>query len=37
MNSTQLAQELGISKGRVSQYVAQGKLDGCFSGEGKVE
>ncbi|HBM58500.1 MAG TPA: hypothetical protein DD444_04860, partial [Citreicella sp.] len=22
MNSTQLAQELGISKGRVSQYVA---------------
>jgi hypothetical protein len=35
MNSTQLAQELGISKGRVSQYVAQGKLDGCFSGEGR--
>ncbi|MCA0851228.1 hypothetical protein, partial [Salipiger thiooxidans] len=35
MNATQLATELGISKGRVSQYVAEGKLDGCFSGAGR--
>ena len=35
MNATQLATELGISKGRVSQYVSEGKLDGCFTGDGR--
>ena len=35
MNATQLATELGITKGRVSQYVSEGKLDGCFTGDGR--
>lgn len=35
MNTTELAKTLGISKGRVSQYVSEGKLDGCFSGDGR--
>lgn len=35
MNATQLAQRLGVSKARISQYVSSGKLDGCFSGDGR--
>ncbi|APX21715.1 MAG: hypothetical protein CML50_00710 [Rhodobacteraceae bacterium] len=35
MNTTQLANELGISKGRVSQWVSEGKLDGCYTGDGR--
>ena len=35
MNTTQLAKELGVSKGRISQYVSEGKLDGCFAGDGR--
>lgn len=35
LSATDLAGELGVSKARVSQYVSEGKLDGCFSGEGR--
>lgn len=35
MNTTDLAKELGLSKGRISQYVSEGKLDGCFTGAGR--
>lgn len=35
MNTTELAKELGLSKGRISQYVSEGKLDGCFTGAGR--
>jgi hypothetical protein len=35
MNSTQLASTLGVSKARVSQYVSEGKLAGCYTGEGR--
>jgi len=35
VNATQLAKELNLSKGRISQYVGEGKLDGCFEGEGR--
>lgn len=35
MNATQLAEVLSLSKGRISQLVAAGTLDGCFSGEGR--
>ncbi|GGG77638.1 hypothetical protein GCM10011415_28190 [Salipiger pallidus] len=35
MNTTELAKELGLSKGRISQYVSQGKLDGCYTGDGR--
>lgn len=35
MNTTELASELGLTKGRISQYVSQGKLDGCFTGSGR--
>ena len=35
LSATQLASELNLSKGRVSQYVSSGKLDGCFVGEGR--
>lgn len=34
LSSTDLAKTLGVSKGRVSQYVSAGKLAGCFSGDG---
>jgi hypothetical protein len=33
VNATELARQLNVSKARVSQYVAEGKLDGCFTGE----
>lgn len=35
LNATQLAERLGVSKARVSQYVSRGMLDGCFTGEGR--
>lgn len=35
LNAKDLADRLGLSKARVSQYVAQGKLVGCFTGEGR--
>jgi hypothetical protein len=35
LNLTELAKQLSVSKGRVSQYVKAGKLDGCFDGEGR--
>lgn len=35
LSATELAQRLNVSKGRVSQYVAEGKLDGCFEGDGR--
>jgi len=35
LRATELASKLSVSKGRVSQYVAEGKLDGCYHGEGR--
>jgi len=35
VTATDLAAQLGVSKGRISQYVSEGKLNGCFSGEGR--
>ena len=35
VNATQLAERLGVSKARVSQYVSQGVLNGCFEGDGR--
>lgn len=35
LNATQLAERLGVSKARVSQYVSSGVLAGCFLGEGR--
>ncbi|MDF2140848.1 hypothetical protein [Paenirhodobacter sp. CAU 1674] len=35
LTTTELANHLGVSKGRVSQYVSEGKLDGCYSGDGR--
>jgi hypothetical protein len=35
LSSSQLANALNLSKGRISQYVSQGKLDGCFEGAGR--
>lgn len=35
MNTTELAKELGVTKGRISQYVSKGKLDGCYTGDGR--
>ncbi|WP_323041136.1 hypothetical protein [Gemmobacter sp.] len=35
INATELAAQLGLSKARVSQYVSQGVLDGCFEGDGR--
>lgn len=34
LRATDLARELNVSKGRISQLVAAGKLDGCFDGDG---
>lgn len=34
VNAAGLAEVLGVSRARVSQYVAQGRLDGCFTGAG---
>lgn len=35
VNGTELAKELGVTKGAVSQWVAAGRLDGCFTGDGR--
>lgn len=35
LNTTELAARLAVSKARISQYVSEGKLDGCFLGEGR--
>jgi hypothetical protein len=35
LSSSELARTLGVTPGRVSQYVAAGSLDGCFSGSGR--
>lgn len=35
LNTTELAALLAVSKPRISQYVAEGKLDGCYSGDGR--
>lgn len=35
LTGSELARKLGVSKGRISQYVSSGKLDGCFEGEGR--
>lgn len=35
LSSSELAKTLGVSPGRVSQYVAAGSLEGCFSGSGR--
>lgn len=35
LTASELAAKLGVSKGRVSQYVSAGKLDGCFRGDGR--
>lgn len=35
LTSGDLAKALNVSKGRVSQYVSGGKLNGCFTGDGR--
>ncbi|MFV0303569.1 MAG: hypothetical protein ACK5IP_22330 [Paracoccus sp. (in: a-proteobacteria)] len=35
LNTTELADRLSVSKPRVSQWVSEGKLDGCYSGDGR--
>lgn len=35
LTTTALAKELGVSKGRISQLVSEGKLSGCFRGDGR--
>lgn len=35
MNATELAQKLGVTKARISQYVSEGKLADCYTGEGR--
>jgi hypothetical protein len=35
INATTLADKLGVTPGRVSQYVAEGKLAGCYTGTGR--
>ena len=35
LSTTDLAKTLQVSTGRVSQYVSEGKLDGCFTGSGR--
>lgn len=35
LSASQLADALEVSRGRVSQWVAAGQLDGCFAGEGR--
>lgn len=35
VNSSDLAKALNVSPGRVSQYVSEGKLNGCFTGDGR--
>jgi len=35
LSASDLAAELGLSRGRISQLVADGRLDGCYTGEGR--
>lgn len=35
LSGVELAEMLGITKGRVSQLVSEGKLDGCYHGDGR--
>lgn len=35
ISATELAATLNVSKARVSQYVSEGKLAGCFTGDGR--
>lgn len=35
LNATELAARLDVSKARISQYVSEGKLAGCYAGEGR--
>lgn len=35
LSTTELATRLNLSKGRISQYVSEGKLDGCYQGDGR--
>lgn len=36
LNATELAAHLNLSKGRISQLVSEGRLDGCFTGDGRM-
>lgn len=35
LSTTDLAAALDLSKGRISQYVSEGKLEGCYQGDGR--
>lgn len=35
VNTTELAKALDVTKGRISQLVASGQLDGCYTGAGR--
>ncbi|MDP3960295.1 MAG: hypothetical protein Q8Q26_09620 [Pseudorhodobacter sp.] len=35
LKAVELADKLGLSSARISQYVSEGKLSGCYSGEGR--
>ncbi|MFD2855398.1 hypothetical protein [Seohaeicola zhoushanensis] len=35
LTATELAAKLNLTRGRISQLVADGRLDGCYSGEGR--
>lgn len=35
ITATQLADEMGLTKGRISQLVKNGVFDGCFQGDGR--
>jgi hypothetical protein len=35
LNATELAAALNLSKGRISQLVSDGRLDGCYTGDGR--
>lgn len=35
LNATELASRLGVSRARVSQYVSEDKLRGCYIGDGR--
>lgn len=36
LNATELAAHLNLSKGRISQLVSEGRLDGCYTGDGRM-
>lgn len=35
VTASELAGALGVTRGRISQYVREGKLEGCYSGQGR--